>query len=163
MIEWRFCPVCSERLSLDKESNPACPEGHFTKYPNPVAATAAFIQNNGEYLLIKRAREPQKGWWDLPGGFIEYDEKADESLLREIEEETGLVNLKIEDFLGGFPGNYAGIQKVLDLVFVIKSYSREVRLSGENNEYKWVELSDIPELAFEDLNEALKLLKKRML
>ena len=162
MIKWNYCPECGEKLITDKENRPTCPEGHFTRYDNPVAAAAAFIRHNNEYLIIKRADEPRKGWWDLPGGFLEYDETAEEALLREIKEETQLQNLSIEEFVGAFPGSYAGIQKVLDLVYVISSNNRDITLSNENSEYKWVSLEEIPELAFEDLNAARDLLRQRM-
>jgi ADP-ribose pyrophosphatase YjhB (NUDIX family) len=162
MTKWNYCPECTEKLLEEDEGSLSCPKGHFTKYHNPVASTAAFIRNNDEYLIIKRAKEPQKDWWDLPGGFMAYDETPEEALLREIEEETQLKNLKINKFIGAFPGSYAGIQKVLDLVYLIDSEDRDLRLSDENTEYRWVKLKDMPELAFEDINAARQLLLKTM-
>lgn len=160
MTEWNFCPECAVKLEV-KNGWPTCPDGHFTKYFTPVAGTAGFIRNNNEFLIIKRANEPQKGWWDLPGGFVEYDESAEECLLREIKEETSLSDLEIVSFIGAFPGSYSGKQKVLDLAYLIDSGDRDLTLSDENTDYKWVNLENIPELAFEDLNAALKVLKLR--
>ncbi|TQR44314.1 NUDIX domain-containing protein [Paenibacillus popilliae] len=45
-----------------------------------------------EILLIKKARGPHTGKWDLPGGRIEFGEEPYPALLREIEEETGIAN-----------------------------------------------------------------------
>lgn len=162
MVKWNFCPECSVKL-INKDGLPTCPDGHFIKYYNPVATSAAFLRNKDEYLIIKRAHQPQKGHWDVPGGFVEYDENAEESLLREIKEETNLKNVKIASFVGAFPGSYAGIQKVLDLVFIVDSEDRKLTLSEENTEYKWVSLAEMPELAFEDINAARDLLRQRVL
>ncbi len=61
-----------------------------------IAVDAVIINKKGEILLIKRKNEPYKGYWALPGGFVEYGEKVEEALKREIKEETGLKAKKIE-------------------------------------------------------------------
>jgi ADP-ribose pyrophosphatase YjhB (NUDIX family) len=48
------------------------------------------IRKGDEYLLIKRASEPDKGLWSVPGGMVEVGEKAEEAAIRETKEETGL-------------------------------------------------------------------------
>lgn len=60
-------------------------------YKNPVPTTAVIFENKkGEILLVKRARPPKKGWWDLPGGFVEFNETFEESAIREIKEELSI-------------------------------------------------------------------------
>jgi len=55
---------------------------------NASAAVAAFIVNNsGELLVCKRGKEPEKGTLDLPGGFVDDNETAEEAMGREIAEE----------------------------------------------------------------------------
>src|SRR5580658_8022146 len=52
---------------------------------------AAVIWNGqGDVLLIRRAKEPRKGQWSLPGGKLEFGETLIEGVLREVREETGL-------------------------------------------------------------------------
>jgi ADP-ribose pyrophosphatase YjhB (NUDIX family) len=61
------------------------------RYPErPVVAVAAIVFEAGRVLLVKRDREPQKGWWSLPGGGLELGEHLLDGLRREIREETGL-------------------------------------------------------------------------
>jgi 8-oxo-dGTP diphosphatase len=49
-------------------------------------------------LLVKRANEPQKGRWSLPGGRVEPGEPLHEAVIREISEETG-ITVRIDRFL----------------------------------------------------------------
>ncbi|MCX6649233.1 MAG: NUDIX domain-containing protein [Candidatus Bathyarchaeota archaeon] len=55
------------------------------------------IRKGGEYLMIKRASEPDRGLWSIPGGMVEIGEKAAEAAVREAEEETGLEVEILED------------------------------------------------------------------
>jgi ADP-ribose pyrophosphatase YjhB (NUDIX family) len=55
------------------------------------------IHKGKEYLLIKRASEPDRGLWSVPGGMVELGEKTREAAIREAEEETGLVVEILED------------------------------------------------------------------
>ena len=60
-------------------------------YPRPaVTVDAILISNRNSVLLIERGRDPFKGKWALPGGFIEMDEELETACQRELEEETGL-------------------------------------------------------------------------
>lgn len=62
------------------------------QYKNPIPTTAVVFENKkGEILLVKRARPPKKGWWDLPGGFVAYNETFEEGAIREIKEELGIL------------------------------------------------------------------------
>jgi len=75
-------------------------------YVNPSAAVGAFIVNNkGEVLICVRANEPSKGKWDLPGGFIDDDETAEQAIEREIKEELGM-NVVAGSYLFSEPNDY---------------------------------------------------------
>jgi ADP-ribose pyrophosphatase YjhB (NUDIX family) len=62
------------------------------RYPlRPILGVGAIIIEGGRVLLVKRAREPLKGWWSLPGGVLETGERLRDGVRREVREETGLV------------------------------------------------------------------------
>ncbi|MBM3292564.1 NUDIX domain-containing protein [Candidatus Bathyarchaeota archaeon] len=70
------------------------------EYPNrPIIGVGILIQNASKYLLIKRAAEPDKGLWSIPGGLVQVGETLKQAAIREAKEETGL-NVKIIKELG---------------------------------------------------------------
>ncbi|MCL1934396.1 MAG: NUDIX domain-containing protein [Candidatus Azobacteroides sp.] len=89
---FRYCPLCgSEHFIENNFKSKKCERCGFVYYFNSAAATAIFITNNaGELLVVRRAKEPAKGSLDLPGGFVDLDETAEEAIIREVKEETGL-------------------------------------------------------------------------
>lgn len=59
--------------------------------PQPLVGVGGVILEGGKVLLVRRAHEPLRGEWSLPGGVVEVGEKLTEALRREIREETGLA------------------------------------------------------------------------
>ena len=60
----------------------------------PIAGVGVLIQKDDRYLLIKRAANPDKGLWSVPGGLVEVGERVADAVVREALEETGLVEIK---------------------------------------------------------------------
>ena len=74
--------------------------GPKREYPDrPIIGVGVLIQQEDEYLLIKRAANPDRGLWSVPGGLIEVGERAADAAQREALEETGLV-VEIGERLG---------------------------------------------------------------
>lgn len=75
-------------------------------YINASAAVAAFIVNeSGDLLVSRRGKEPEKGTLDLPGGFVDGNESAEEALHREISEELH-ANVLDANYLFSLPNEY---------------------------------------------------------
>lgn len=87
-----FCPKCGSADFLPtNEKAKKCLNCNFTYYFNSSAATVAFIVNKQQELLVcRRAKDPAKGTLDLPGGFIDMNETAEQGVIREVWEETRL-------------------------------------------------------------------------
>lgn len=125
LVKFNFCPVCgSAHWVVNNFKSKHCTDCGFTYYANVSAAVACFIQNEaGELLVCRRAKDPAKGSLDLPGGFVDRDESAEEALVREIREE---LNLELTDirFLQSLPNlyEYSGlVVHTLDLLFTAKA------------------------------------------
>lgn len=88
----RYCPKCgAAALRFVGLKLMHCETCGFDLYLNPAAAVAALIADDqGRLLVVVRAEEPQKGTWDLPGGFADPGESAEEAVRREVREELGL-------------------------------------------------------------------------
>src|SRR5260370_10046464 len=65
---------------------------HPRRYPTrPFLGVVALIFDDGNLLLVERAKEPLKGYWSLPGGIVEAGERLEDAIRREVLEETGLI------------------------------------------------------------------------
>lgn len=89
---FRYCPKCgSPQFEINNDKSKRCEACGFVYYFNSCSATVAFILNDKEELLVcRRAKNPAKGTLDLPGGFIDMYETAEEGMAREVKEETGM-------------------------------------------------------------------------
>jgi 8-oxo-dGTP diphosphatase len=62
----------------------------------PLVGVGGVVVDNGRVLLVRRGREPLKGRWSLPGGLIEVGESLKDAVVREVQEETGLLVEPVE-------------------------------------------------------------------
>lgn len=107
LAKFAYCPVCGAReFVVNNEKSKRCERCGFVYFFNPSAATVAVIVNEkNELLAVRRAKEPAKGTLDLPGGFCDSYECAEEGVAREVLEETGL-QVKDVKFLFSLPNVY---------------------------------------------------------
>lgn len=107
MEKFKHCPVCGSRhFEPSGEKSKKCDNCGFEYFINPSSANVAFILNeNGELLVERRKNEPAKDTLDLPGGFADIGETAEEGVIREVEEETGLRVTRAK-FLFSLPNTY---------------------------------------------------------
>lgn len=121
---FEFCPRCgSKQFNINGERSRHCSDCNLTYYANASASTAAIITNSkGEVLLTTRAFNPAKGMLDLPGGFVDMNETAEEAIIRELKEELN-INIQNPKYLFSLPNEYefSGITvHTLDIFFKIE-------------------------------------------
>ena len=104
---WKYCPYCGEKsFRAGDENYMQCDLCRKKFYINASGAVACIIENqDGEILLTRRAFEPAKGMLDLPGGFVNLDETAEDAARREIKEELNLETASIQ-YIGSSPNRY---------------------------------------------------------
>jgi len=123
------------------------------EYPKPSVTTDCIIikkSSSPEVLLIKRKHEPFQGMWALPGGFVEIDEDLEPGAKREIEEETGLKDLKIQQFKTyGKPGRDPRGRTISIVYYTFISDRLEVNAGDDAAEARWYPVEQLPDLAFD--------------
>lgn len=137
------------------------------KYPHP-AVTAdcvvfGFDEHGLNVLLIERGGEPYKGYWAIPGGFMNIDETAEQGAIRELNEETGL-ELKYPRQFGAFTAvNRDPRERVITIAFYALMRKSDVKGSDDAVKAQWFPLDEIPPLAFDHddiMYKAIEQLKK---
>jgi len=149
----RFCPHCgAETLRQVTSKRLACAACGKALFINAAAAVGGLVMDDrGRLLVIVRAEEPAKGTWDLPGGFADPGETAEETLRREIREETGL-ELASAAYFASEPNlyPYAGVTyPTLDLVFLCRPAN-----AGDARPGDAAEIADVLWVPREDLDPA---------
>jgi len=114
------CPHCgAPEIFFDGIKELHCRACSFTYFHNVAAAVAAVLEYGEQIVLIERNKEPGKGKLDLPGGFVDPDESAEDAVRREVKEELSM-DLGSLKYLGSYPNtyDYKGVTyKTCDLFF----------------------------------------------
>ena len=123
------------------------------KYPRPAVTADCVVMTKEErpqVLLIQRGFDPFKGCWAFPGGFMNMDETTEQSAIRELEEETGLVVTELHQI-----GAYSKVDRdprgrtitVAYLVLV----DHPIAATGQDDAAKaqWFPIDALPPLAFD--------------
>ncbi len=140
---FKYCPRCgSPEFHPSGERSLKCNQCKFHYYVNSAAAVACLIFNNeGKLLLTRRAIDPDKGKFDLPGGFIDPLETAEEAVMREIREELGVEVTEMK-YLVSRANEYrfSGIVVfTTDLAFSVKVDSTDRIIANDDiSGFEWV-------------------------
>jgi len=162
--EWKYCPRCRGELLRrvpegDDRPRLVCAECGTVVYENPAPCVCAIVESGGKILLTKRAVEPARGKWDLPGGYIEAGETPEQTLHRELAEETG-IEVEITALLGFFVDTYGdGGTDTLNISYLATRKGGQERPGSDVAELAWFEPAEIPgpdALAFKNTREAIR-------
>lgn len=140
---FRFCPRCTAENPTIGSIPFRCDACGYSNFFGPVGAVAALVVDvENQLLFVRRAREPGKGKWGLPGGFVDQGESLETALAREIREETSL-RMTQAAYLMSHPNNYEyrGIViPTIDLFFVcqVAETSGVTLQRSELEHYEWV-------------------------
>lgn len=124
-------------------------------YPRPMVTVDAVIftvrDGQREVLLIQRKHDPFAGAWALPGGFVEMEETLDVAAARELEEETGLQGVALEQFYTfGDPGrDPRGRSISVAYVGEVDWRTQQPRGQDDAADASWFPLTALPSLAFD--------------
>jgi 8-oxo-dGTP diphosphatase len=137
-------------------------------FPRPSVTVDAVVfgyeESELRVLLIERGEDPFLGAWALPGGFIGVDEDLGDAAQRELEEETGVKPLVLEQ-LGAFgtPGrDPRGHTVTVAFVALVKLGDHAVRAATDAADARWYPANNPPDLAF-DHREILEAARVHMI
>ena len=165
---FRYCPRCGHPGIVSETINSLkCINCDFKYYFNMSAAVAAIIRNDkNEILFTIRRHEPAAGFLDLPGGFVNLGETAEDAIKREVFEELNLV-VNSHIFIGTFANKYlfGGLEyQTLDLVFecTVKSLNG-IKVADDVSGFVFKNPKDVKsaEIGLASVKEMLKLLQKK--
>ncbi len=164
---FRFCPCCgSDSFVINDFKSKRCNGCGFVFYFNPQSATVAFILNDkGELLVARRAKEPAKGTLDLPGGFSDSFETAEEGVSREVKEETGLDVCEAK-YLFSLPNKYiySGFEEhTLDLFFLCRTrQATALKAADDVSSLEWVPIDslDAQKFGLQSIRKGVEMFKK---
>ncbi len=116
-------------------------------YPR-VTVDVVIKRRNGKFVLIKRANDPFKNFWALPGGFVEYGETVEQAAIREAKEETGL-DVELLGILGVYSEPTRDPRgHTISIVFLALEKGGKLKAASDAKQVK--EFEKIPEeLAFD--------------
>ncbi len=160
--EYKYCPYCATPLEtryIEGRERAYCPRCGFIHYRNPLPSVGIIAHRDGKFLLIKRGREPQKGVWAPPSGFIEEGEDPEETAIRELEEETGMKG-EVEELLGVYRNNSKVYGDVLVITYLVKITGGSLRAGDDAEEAKLFRYEDLPPIPFRCFTESLKKARK---
>lgn len=157
----KYCPLCKCDLIKQDINILVCGICSYNYFISPTPCNAAIIENDkGEILLVERKNEPQKGLWDLPGGFIDGAETLAASVKRELKEELG-VDSHMNKIIGVYPDTYLYqniIHPTLSIVISVKVLIADFKPADDVSSFKFFTRHEAlhQTLAFGSIYEGLK-------
>lgn len=128
---------------------------HTYQYERPALTTDCVVfgldEDDLKILLIQRDIAPFEGEWALPGGFIRVGESLDDCARRELEEETGLKNIFLEQLYSYGEPDRDPREHVVTIAYyaLVNLIEHAPKAATDARNAAWFALDDLPELAFD--------------
>ncbi len=129
-------------MSKQLKNNEPCP--HCKRYPNRGVSIDAVIIKDNQILLIQRGVEPNKGYWGTPGGYVEWDESIQETVKREVKEETNLDVISTK-LVGVYSSPSRHPKQVINLVYAVTIAEGKAKQGDDAMDIKWFSLNELPD------------------
>ncbi len=156
------CPRCgSTLLTWHSRKHFECGSCGFVLFLNIAAAVAVIMECRGKLLFGVRKHDPGRGMLDLPGGFANAGESAEDAGRREIKEELGIVIPEM-NYLFSFPNTYpycGMVYDTLDLIFLAHfEEPPELKPADDLEDAVWVDRDAVEydRIAFTSIRKALR-------
>ncbi|MFH1171882.1 MAG: NUDIX hydrolase [bacterium] len=143
---------------MDEKMELVCSSCGFVFYQNPRPAVAAIIADGeGKIMLVRRAMEPKKGEWDVPGGFVDWGESPEHAMARELREELG-IRFASPILHGIYHDWYdwKGMRLSILNIYYSGTCSGNPRPASDVSEIKWFSPDALPSaIAFDHIRRAI--------
>ena len=115
----------------------------------PALTVDGIVILEGQLVLIRRKNPPFQGAFALPGGFVEYGETVEEAVVREVEEETGLLT-RIKNMVGVYSDPDRDPRgHTVSIAFELETISGSLQAGDDASTASLHPLDKLPELAFD--------------
>lgn len=140
----RYCSKCGKITLKKTDSLFVCDVGH-ANWINPAVGASAYIIQDGKVLFGVRSANPGKGKLDVPGGFIEVHESAEQAAIRETKEEFG-IDITLKNCFGTYPSIYDG-RPALNIVFIASMTPDQTIIPSDDmsgGDPMWRDIENLP-------------------
>jgi len=118
---------------------------------SPALTVDGILIRDDSILLIQRKHPPFQGKWALPGGFVEYGEKTEEAMVREMSEETGL-KIQIQSLVGVYSDPRRDPRgHTVTVAYLVESVGGSLHAGDDAGNVKFFKANELPELAFDHM------------
>lgn len=119
-----------------------CP--HCGRFANRGVSIDSVIVKGNKVLLIQRGVEPHKGFWGIPGGYVGWDESAEDTVKREVKEETNLDVTEVK-LVGVYSSPSRHPKQVINIVYLVQVKNGGLKHGDDALDAKWVSFDELPE------------------
>jgi 8-oxo-dGTP diphosphatase len=119
------------------------------KHRTPALTVDGILFEDHSILLVQRKHAPFQGAWAIPGGFVEYGEKTEDAVIREVFEETN-VKTKIHSLFGVYSDSHRDPRgHTVTIVYLIDRVDGDLHAGDDASSVKFFKMKELPTLAFD--------------